>query len=71
MSRVHPSDIHRYLEQDDMAALTETERQHWQRAYAQSRADRHRQCTSPVTPANPITPRTPGQYVGTLCAPKG
>lgn len=69
--KVHPSDIHRYLEQDDMAALTEQERQHWQRAYEQARTDRQKHCTQPVTPANPIQPRTPGQYVGTLRAPKG
>ena len=55
-----------------MAALTDKERAAWHRAYEAAREARRRYCTQPVTPANPITPRTPGQYVGTLLyRPKG
>lgn len=43
-----------------MAALTESERQAWQRAYEQARTDRQRYCTQPVTPATSIVPKDPG-----------
>lgn len=49
-----------------MAALTPTELARWQAAYTAKREARRVQCQSPVTPANPITPRTPGQHLGTL-----
>lgn len=49
-----------------MVALTDTERTAWHSAYERQRVERERYCTQPVTPANPIIPRTPGQTIGTL-----
>jgi len=43
-----------------MAALTETERLAWERATERAHEERRRYCTSPVTPATPIVPTTPG-----------
>lgn len=43
-----------------MAALTEQERAAWHRANERARTERQRYCTSPVTPATPIVPTTPG-----------
>lgn len=49
-----------------MASLTAQEAARWRQAYEAARAARRQQCSSPVTPSNPVQPRTPGQFIGSL-----
>ncbi len=44
--------------------MTEAERARWHAQMEAAHAARRKQCTEPVTPANPITPRAPGHRYG-------